>query len=365
MRFRGRHKKPRPLPDVAEPESSSVIDREGIIVTRTVKRHRRRVIQRAQRYRSLTVNTNQRVVGVSLVVLVASLLIFSGVIYVRLYRSQEYSAFIHDVTKIAPVPVGRVGGTFVPYSQYLSILRRQVHYFETQQQVDFDNPVADAQVALIELKSEAMQQVIDQIYIEKLAAARDIEVTAEEIDQRFELLQAQNKLGDSSEDIEDVLDNFWGISLKEYRQIVADNMLREAVTRVMDEELGNNARERMELIFRRLSGGEEFALLAIRHSEDPSTAVNGGEYNFLLSLADQDEDPQVLQAVFETPVGQYSDIVDTGSRLEIIKVLSDEGDGTRRAAHISISYLLLSDILRDIRQEEPATIYIDGVTYSD
>ena len=346
-----------------EPLTSDPIDREEVVVTGTIEKHRRRIIRRAQQYRSFFINTNQHMVGISLVVLIGAGLLFSGFVYLQLYRNQDHSAFIYNVTRVVPLPAARVGSSFVAYKDYLRHLRRQIHYFEVQQQIDFDQPEADDQITLAELKNAAMQRVLDQVYIKKLAQKYDLSVTRGEIDDNLRLLQSQNKLGRDLGDIEDVLENFWGLTLAEYRQIVEDNILQHQVIRQVDIEMGNNAYARMERIVRRLNGGEEFADLAVRHSEDVTTAINGGEYNFLIDLEEQDEHPLVLEAIFETPVGQFSDIVDTGQRLEVVKVLSDEGEGLRRAAHISISYLTLSDVLREIRQKEPATIYIDDLNY--
>ena len=146
--------------------------------------------------------------------------------------------------------------------------------------------------------------------------------------------------------------------MAEYRQIVAANILQEKVTRAMDKELGNDAMDRIETILRSLNGGEDFAELAIAYSEDSTTAINGGRYSFPLELEGREEDPLILQAIFETPPGQFSEIIDTGDRLEVVKVLEDEGNGRRRAAHIRISYLLLDDILAEIRSEEPITVYV-------
>ena len=217
---------------------------------------------------------------------------------------------------------------------------------------------------MAELKNSAMQRVIDRIYIKKLAQRYELSVDAQEIDRHLELLQSQNKLGGDLDDIEDVLQSFWDLTLEEYRQIIADQLLQKKVVRHMDAQLNNNAYERTQAILRQLKSGEDFAEVAGIYSEDVITAVRGGEYNFLLDLEEQDEDPLVLQAIFETPVGQFSEIIDTGQRLVIVKVLANEGEGLRRAAHISISYLLLNDVLKDIREDEPVTLYIEDVNYT-
>ena len=364
----GSGRRRRPEPPAGEPlrsKADALAGREEVVVTKTVEKHRRLILRRAQQYRSFLINTNRRVVGVSLAVLLVAASGFGGLVYFNLYRDQSHSDFSYNVARILPLPVAKTGSTFVPYGDYLGDLRRQIHYFESQQGMDFSQPEEeDAQVTLDELKNASMKRVIDRVYVSKLAAERGLSVTEGEIDSRLALLQSQGKLGGNLEDIEEVLDNFWGLSLAEYRRILSANILQEKVTRAMDEELGNGAMERMEAIFRSLNGGEDFAELAIAYSEDPTTAINGGRYEFPLELEGREEDPQVLRAVFETPPGQFSDIVDTGDRLEVVKVLEDEGNGRRRAAHIRISYLLLDDILAEIRDKEPTAIYIDDVTYS-
>ena len=357
------HRLRRPHADWRPPSAHDAPSKD-MLATKILEKHRRRTIRRAQKYRSFFIRTNQHMVSMSLALLIVVAVFFGAFIYWRLYRMQDYSTFSYNVTQVVPVPVGRVGSSFIFYKDYLQDFRRQVYYFETQQQLDFDQPQADDQVTLAELKNSAMQRVIDRIYIKKLAQRYQLSVDAQEIDRHLELLQSQNKLGGDLDDIEDVLQSFWDLTLAEYRQIIADQLLQKKVVRHMDAQLNNNAYERTQAILRQLKSGEDFAEVAGIYSEDVITAVRGGEYNFLLDLEEQDEDPLVLQAIFETPVGQFSEIIDTGQRLVIVKVLANEGEGLRRAAHISISYLLLNDVLKDIREDEPVTLYIEDVNYT-
>ena len=302
-------------------------------------------------------------VSVSLALLIIAGLLFGAFVYWRLYRVQDYSAFSYNITRLVPLPLGRVGSSFIPYKDYLRDLRRQVYYFETQQQLDFSQPEEDDLVSLIELKSFSLQRVIDRIYIQKLADRHGLSVSPAEVDQELRLLQTQNKLGGDLDDIRGVLTGFWSLDLDSYRQLVANQLLQDKVVSSMDVSLNNNARQRAEAVLRQLKAGADFGEMAGTYSEDVTTSLRGGEYNFLLDLEEQDEHPRILQAAFETPVGQFSEVVDTGRRLVIVKVLADEGGGLRRAANISISYLALSDVLKDIRQDEPAELYIEGVEY--
>ena len=337
---------------------------EGLLPTKSIDRHRNRILSRARKYKSSIIDTHQKLIVISLFIILALILAFGGLMYWRLYKLQDYSSFSYNLTKILPLPVAKVGNTFVEYEDYLRELKRQIYYFETHYQLDFSDEQANDFITLAELKNQAMQKVITNTYIDQLAQRYNLEITQAEIDQQLNLLRSQGRLGSNLEDLQDVVYNFWGITFEEYRQTVADNLLRQKVIKHMDEVLENKAYERMTEIETKLQTNQSFTELASQLSEDISTARNGGVYNFNFTKDTQEEHPLVVEAVFKTEIGEVSEIIDTGRRLEIIKVISDEGDGIRRAAHISIYYLPLSEILTDIHAKQPVNIYIDDVSYA-
>ncbi|MCY4010827.1 MAG: SurA N-terminal domain-containing protein [Candidatus Saccharibacteria bacterium] len=354
---------------VDDPISDSKLEKDleaqEILKTRAVEKYRQRTLRRAQKLKAhLLVHTNQKTVLWSLGVISITFLILSGIIYWRLYHAQDYSVFMYNITRFVPLPVARVGSTWIAYEDYLKQLHRQIHYFEIQQQVDFNDSTTQATISLQELKQQALQRVITATYIQKLADQYQLTVTEQEIDEELERLRRQNKLASDPEEIEGILDDFWDWSTADYRQVVAENLLQKKVVRVMDVILKNNALQRMKDIEVRLKNGASFSELAEEFSENPQTALNAGIHDFFFDLEDRHEDPIVLEAAFQTPIGQISDIIDTGERLEILKILSNEGEGLRRVAHIRIFYAPLTEVLQAIRQKEPVTIYIDGIDYS-
>ena len=330
-----------------------------------VNKYRRRAIERARRYRLAFLHTNQRIVFVSLAILFLAGLLFSALVYWRLYVVQDYSDFAYNTTRILPLPVARVGSSFVSYHDYLQDLRRQIHYFESQQRVDFDQPSPDDLVVLDELKQMAMQRVVTHSYIDQLASKHKLSVSDEEVDQRLRRLQRQGKLGRTEADTERVLLSFWGMSLSEYRHALRDELLHEKIVKKEDQLRlkDRSAQARIKEIERKLLAGADFADMAREYSDNVSTAIRGGEYERSLSLKESEKDPIVLETIFATPIGKMSGIIDSGRQLEIIKVLSDEGNGRRRAAHISIVYVSLGEILSEIQEKEDVKIYIQDVEY--
>lgn len=355
-------KKPR------DTESSSSSGDYEVLGVAAVDRQRQRIIKQAKKHKLAFMSTNQRVVVSSIVVLLIATFFFASFIYWRLYLLQDYSDFGYNVTRVLPLPVARVGSSFVMYEDYLRELRRQVYYFEQQQQVDLSQPDQQNITTLDELKDLAMQRAVIRVYMQKLADQYDIPVTTEaEIDARLANFRQQNKIA-SEEDLEDILRTFWDMDLREHRLVVGDIILQEKVIKLLDQEFKQDsvlgsAQDRMAEIRRQLNVGQDFAEVAREHSEDINTAHRGGEYESLIVADRQQEHPKILEAIFATEVGEYSEIIDTGQRLVIIKVLADEGDGLRRVAHVAVFYIALSEVLQPVEEQQAVHIYIDGVEY--
>ena len=346
----------------AEGDLEKDLDAEdNLLEMRSVDKYRQRIIRRTRKHWSAVIKTKRKVVAISLSLVVAAALLFSSLVYWRLYQVQDYSQTAYNITRLIPLPVARAGSTFVSYEDYLRDLRRQIHYFETHQGIDFENNTAEDLITLGELKNQSLTRAVNQTYIRELAQRYNLRVNPEDVEARLDLLRRHNRLN-SLQELEVVLQNFWGFNLSDYRRSLTDELLREAVVKRADRQ-ENKAYERLQAVAERLRQGEDFGQVAVEVSEDFATAVNRGEYGFLIDRRHQEVDPIVLEAVFQTEVGQVSPIIDTGRRLEIIKVLADEGQGLRRVAHITIFYLPLSDVLRDIQTSDPVKVYIKGVTY--
>jgi hypothetical protein len=65
----------------------------------------------------------------------------------------------------------------------------------------------------------------------------------------------------------------------------------------------------------------------------------------------------VTNAIFSQAAGQYSQIIDTGYSLEIVKTLSIEGNKAR-AAHIQIDFKDIQEYISPLKQQSPPKMYV-------
>lgn len=81
--------------------------------------------------------------------------------------------------------------------------------------------------------------------------------------------------------------------------------------------------QKMKNIHRRAARGEDFAALAKKYTEDPSTKENGGLYE---NISRGEMVKPFDERAFSLPVGQVSDIFETRYGYHIMKVLDRQGD---------------------------------------
>lgn len=96
----------------------------------------------------------------------------------------------------------------------------------------------------------------------------------------------------------------------------------------------NNAQNQAQEILNRLKQGEDFATLAKTYSQDPGSAVQGGDLGYFergMMVPEFDE------AVFSLQKNEISELIKTSFGYHIIKKTGDENDqGQIRASHILI-----------------------------
>lgn len=337
--------------DSEENRVSEAIQNLPRITNETVAEHREEVLSSARKYIYPLSHSKHRVVTITVGLLIAAVVVFFAYCGLALYKFQSTSGFIYGVTRVIPFPIAKAGSSYVSYESYLFELRHYMHYYESQQQVNFSDKSGKTQLA--HFKQQALQQVIDNAYVKQLAARNHVSVSGKQVDDEVALVRSQNRLGSNDAVFQDVLKQFWGWSVDDFKRELQQQLLAQAVVAKLDT--GTQARAQDAL--KQLKGGADFAALAKTVSDDTSTKAAGGEYGFLIDKSNLDIAPQAVDALFELKPGQYSGIVNTGYSLEIEKVLDVSGNKVH-AAHIVFTFKDISAYLKPLESQEKVHKYL-------
>jgi hypothetical protein len=329
----------------SEKRAADAIGKLPQITNETVAEHREEVLASARKYKYPLPHSKRRVIVISGILLSAAVVVFFAYSMLALYKFQSTSSFIYGVTRVSPFPVAKAGSHFVSYESYLFELRHVMNYYSTQQNVDFESESGKQQLAVF--KQQSMDLVINNAYVKELASKHDVHVTNKQIDQEIAMVRSQNRLGSSEQVFHDVLRKFWGWSESDFRRQLRDQLLAQQVVAKLDTATNQKAQDTLN----RLNAGADFAELARQVSDDPATKANGGDYGIVIARSNPDLAPAVIEELFKLQPGQHSQIINTGYRLEIVKVNSVEGDKVK-ASHISFNLQDIEKFISPLRAED-------------
>lgn len=322
------------------------------ITNETVAEHREEVLGAARKFIYPLQHSLKKIVTISAVIFIALTVAFFVYCVLALYRFNNTSTFIYRVSQVIPFPVAKVGSDFVSQESYLFEIRHYIHYYQTQQQVDFRSESGKQQLEAF--RKAALQSVVDDAYVKQLAKKHKITVSEREVDYQINLLREQNRLGSSDAVFEDVLKEFWGWSVQDFRRELRQQLLAQKVVSALDVDTHSRAKNVLD----QLMNGGDFAELARQHSEDPNTKDNGGDYGMAIEPTNRDLSPQVIDALFKLQPGQYSGIVETPLGLEILRLREKDGNSIR-ASHIYFSFKPISAYIDPLKESQKPRTFIN------
>jgi parvulin-like peptidyl-prolyl isomerase len=334
-----------------EERVSDAISNVPRITNETVGDHREEVLSSARKYIYPLEQSKHRVVRISFSILGVVIISFFSITGLALYKFQNTSSFIYDVTLVIPFPVAKVGSTWISYESYLFELRHDIHYYHTKQHVDFSTK--DGQAQLIHLKQQAMAQVIQAAEVKQLADKYHVTVSNQAVNNEITLVRVENRLGSSDDVFKEVLSQVYGWSEDNFKRELKQQLLQQAVVAKLD----TSTAKRAQAALLQINKGTDFATIASQVSDDLSTKTNGGQYPNPVSITDNNVSPIITAELFKLKSGQVSGIINTGYTLEILKVITSNS-GNVTAAHIQFNLQSIKTYLKPIQTKENVNKYI-------
>ena len=322
------------------------------ITNETVAEHRETVLKGARKYKYPLEHSKHRIVVVSTSLLGVAIIGFIIYTMLSLYRWQATSSFMYRVTQVMPLPIAKVDDRWVSYESYLFELRRYMHYYQTQQNVDFGTESGVFQLKTF--KPKAMEQVVEAAYVKELAAKNNVKVTEDDVNKAINTLRAQNQLGSGDEELASVTKKFFGWSLSDLRKELRQEILAQKVAAALDKTAYAEAQN----VLVQIRAGGDFANLASQVSDDVDTKSNGGQYNdAAISLSSQEVPPIIVSALAKMKPGEVSDIITTQNAFEIVKLVAVD-NGKYKAAHIQIRFRDIQSYVAPLKKTDPPRYFV-------
>lgn len=341
-------KRPRP----STPEHIEKAAEEAPRITnQTVAEHREQVLSSARKYILPLAHSRKQVITITTILFVVGVVAFFTYCTLALYKFNTDSTFIYRVTQVIPFPIAKAGSRFVSYENYLFELRRYKHYYINQEELDFTDPQNVGQLAAY--RQQALDSVINDAYVKQLAEQNGVGVSDQEIDAEIDILRSQNRTGDSDKVFEGVLKDYWGWSIDDFRRKLYTELLAQKVVAHLDA----GTLQKAQAVLAELKTGKDFAEAAAQYSDDMATKDNGGEYGYPIGRTTRSLSARTTEALFALETGQFSEVINTGTTLEIVKSIEVSGDKVR-AAHIVFNLKDINDYINELKETDKAQTYV-------
>lgn len=323
----------------------------GRITNETIAEHREQILAGGRRYKYPHQYARNSLIRNTILISVGVVVLLLVLFWWQLYLMQNTSKFFYRATQLIPVPVASVDGKFVPYSDYLMRLRSELHYLERESAINLNS--ADGKRQTEYQKRVALNKVVDNTYVKKIADERGIRVSDEEIDSFINQQLNSRKPSVSREEYEKIIKDYYDWSFSEYREFIREQLLRRKVALAIDDTARNKAKE----IEQRLQDGADFTDVAKAESDDDTTKARGGDVGF---VSKSNDDPDgLIAAAQRLKKNEISGVIETRSGYYIVKLL-DTRENEIRYARILVGLKELDNRLEALRGDEnKVSEYID------
>lgn len=285
------------------------------ITNEDIAAHREDVIARGRRFKYPVQYAKHKLIINTIIISLSVLALLVAFAWWQLYYAQNTGQFFYRLTQIVPVPVAKIDGEQVRYSNYLLRYNGSVYWLRSNQcpigvpAKGFKNSNDNRQARYF--KRQSLNWAEESAYVDKLARKYHITVSDLAVQKAIEFKNPPLSL--KAEKI--LLSNCYGWSLDEYKQVTKEDLLRNEVAFAVDSQALNKAK----LIEKKLHAKKaDFSKIAAQYSDDQAAQSSGGDVGF---VSKQSTDPDgLLSTALKLKKGQISGIIKGIDAYYIVKV---------------------------------------------
>lgn len=308
---------------------------------------REEILSKGRKFKYPVQFAKHRLVFITIAIATFALILAGALGWVALYKAQNTSDILYRLTTVIPVPVAKIDGESVRYSDYLMIYRSSITPVQ-QQNGTFSNVKDDEESFQEYYKRAALTEAENYTYAIKLAHQLGIDITGEQVNQAFEEHRKLGGTDRSRESFLKVLEDNFGLNEREYRRMLYLSLMRVEVSKKIDAEATRLANEALA----KTKNGEDFREVA---------DSLGLEFNSTNELIDvKNVDGGRSDRAYEMNPGEISDVFvsDNGDCYYILKLI-EKSDGKVNYVSITVPFTEFEKRLNNVREENRVNEYIE------
>jgi len=321
------------------------------ITNETVAEHRERILAGGRRFKYPMQYARHKLVINTIIVTIIAIILLVMFGWWQLYSVQNSSDFFYRVTRILPVPIAKVDGESVRYSDYLMYYTSSAHYLRQSEQLNLDSEDGQRQIGYIKRKS--MDTVIADAYARKLARELNISVSGERVNKLID--EDRNTVDGriSQETYDTSALNILGWAPDEYRYDAKSKLLRQDVSYAIDSKADDLQKQVATL----LKKNQDFDKILKKFDKDSkiTSGISG-------MVPRTNRDGGLSAAAVKLKKGQVSSAVKTttGDGYYFVKLLETNGSQISYA-YIKVPLTEFSHRLEQLKKDGKVQEYISIV----
>lgn len=269
----------------------------GRITSDTIAEHREHVLSEGRRFKYPVQYVKHKLVINTVAIVVASLIVLGLVFWWQLYKVQSTNDIVYRVSGALSLPVAKVDGEPVKFSDYLMRYRSSIQYLVERDQIQLSTEEGRYQAESI--KRRELDGVIADAYASKLAKKYDVSVSEEELE-KFIIEERQSVGGGVSEaTYNSAISTYYGWSPSEYRQVMKSKLLLRKVSYAIDD----SAKSINEEVATQIKKGTDFKDIVDSMSDKGEGVV---VYSMPMWVPKDNYDGGLSQAAQKLKVGETS-----------------------------------------------------------
>ena len=180
------------------------------ITNDTVAEHREKILAGGRRYKYPIQYAKHKLVLNAVLIVIAAVVVLIALLWWQLYLAHNTSTYMYRITQVLPLPVARIDGSMVRYSDYLLYERPSAYYLENFGDQKLSSEAGASELRYI--KRAALDRAITTTYAKKIVKDKQITISDEEVQTALDSLRSASNGTLSEEAVSASAERSFGVS---------------------------------------------------------------------------------------------------------------------------------------------------------